>query len=569
MNASLRLFFFLLLPFSGAAQWSNSATVNTPVETTAGCAADTFATLGKVPLVRDAAGNYFITWSDNRTAPYQVYVQKLNSNGQVQWTVNGVKPAASPNRQVNPEVAADGSGGCFVSWSEEISAQNRDIKIQRLNTSGAAQWGAGGVTICNATGEQDISKVVSDGAGGVFAAWFDNRGINSAIYAQRLNSSGAVQWAANGIQVNNGSSSVFYDEFNLLQENTNVVLLWDELSIPNVNIAAQKLNSAGSKLWGASGITVTAGGLDITPSSRAVIDASGNVYVVFIKEAGVDNPDVYAQKFNTSGVSQWTAGGVVVCNAPALQAFPELALDNAGGIFVGWTDDRDNDDRSAIFVQRINSSGTAQFANNGIELVTTPAAIRAVSKMVPDGSGGAIISFYDGRALPANIDIYSQRINASGLSQWALGGVFTARPVNNYDEAVVQSMVAADNGAVIGFFDNRVTNNGCWDVYLQRINSNGNLGNAPTSVTNLTLQQANIKLYPTVTTKDVLLENNNSYIILVRIVDVTGKEVINRVIGRNSKQIIDLNYLNAGIYFAEIQLGNGKRITEKIIKQIN
>jgi Secretion system C-terminal sorting domain len=567
MNTFLRFCFFLFVPFYSTAQWSNSATVNTPVETTAGCAADTFASLGKAPLVRDAAGNYFVTWSDNRTTPYQVYVQKLNANGQAQWTVNGVIPAASTNRQVNPEVATDENGGCFVSWSEEISTQNRDIKIQRLNASGVAQWGAGGVIVCNAINQQDISKVVSDGANGVFVAWFDSRAENPAIYAQRLNNNGTVQWVNNGIQVNNTTSLIFYDEFNLLQENTNVVLVWDELLIPSVNIAAQKLSSTGSKLWGASGITVTAGGLDLFPSSRAVIDASGNVYVVFLKEAGVDNPDVYAQKFNTSGVSQWTTGGVVVCNAPALQVFPELALDNSGGIFVGWTDDRDNDDVSAVFVQRINSSGTAHFASNGIELVTTPAAIRAVSKLVPDGSGGAIISFYDGRALPTSIDIYSQRINTSGVAQWAAGGVFTARPVNNYDEAVLQSMVAADNGAVIGFFDNRVTNNGCWDVYLQRINSNGTLGNNPTSVTNLTLQQANIKLYPTVTSKDVLLENNNSYIVSVRIVDITGKQVMNRLIGRNSKQIIDLNYLNAGVYFAEIQLGNGKRVTEKIIKR--
>jgi hypothetical protein len=568
MKVFVQTLAFIIFSFNCIAQWNSSPIVNTQVETTSGCAADTFATFGKLPLVRDADGNFFTTWSDNRTTPYQVFVQKFNASGQAQWTLNGIKPAASANRQINPEVVADGNGGCFVSWSEEITADNRDIKIQKFNASGTAQWGTSGILVCSFSDFQDISKVINDGTGGVYIAWFDFRGSKSFIYAQRLNGNGIAQWTENGIQVSNTNSSVYYDEFNLLLHNTNAVLVWDELSSPNKLIAAQKLNSSGAKQWGASGISIVAGSEDVIPGIKAVIDVSGNLYIAFLKDLSTANPDVYAQKFNIAGVAQWTSGGVVVCNAPAFQYFPELALDNTGGAFLTWTDDRDNNGISNIYVQRLNSAGTVQFAVNGIKLVTTPDVLRGISKIVADGSGGAIVSFYDSRASPANIDIYSQRINASGSLLWATGGIHTARPVTNYDDAVFHSMVSADNGAVIGFFDNRVSNSGCWDLYLQRINNNGTLGNNPvTGLSDITLQQARLKIYPTVTSGDVMLENDNSYRVTMRVLDITGKEVMNGIVGSNTKQFINLGKLQPGMYIAEIQLSNGKRVTQKLIKQ--
>ena len=42
-------------------------------------------------------------------------------------------------------------------------------------------------------------EIVSDGLGGVIAAWQDSRGGSLDIYARRINGSGVPQWAANGV----------------------------------------------------------------------------------------------------------------------------------------------------------------------------------------------------------------------------------------------------------------------------------------------------------------------------------------------------------------------------------
>jgi hypothetical protein len=55
------------------------------------------------------------------------------------------------------------------------------------------------VPLCTATGNQNAPASVSDGAGGAIVTWYDNRGGDLDIYAQRLNSAGTPQWTADGV----------------------------------------------------------------------------------------------------------------------------------------------------------------------------------------------------------------------------------------------------------------------------------------------------------------------------------------------------------------------------------
>jgi hypothetical protein len=77
---------------------------------------------------------------------------------------------------------------------DERSGVGYDIYAQRVNSSGAAQWTADGVVLCDAVFDQTYPVVVSDGAGGAIAAWTDGRdddtGVETQVYAQRVYADG-------------------------------------------------------------------------------------------------------------------------------------------------------------------------------------------------------------------------------------------------------------------------------------------------------------------------------------------------------------------------------------------
>ena len=103
-----------------------------------------------------------------------------------------------------------------------------------------------------------------------------------------------------------------------------------------------------------------------------------------------------------------------------------MVSDGSGGAIIAWGDYR-GDDRD-VYAQRINASGVPQWTPNG-EIVSAASGSQHEPKLLSDGSGGAIISWADERntcsnpllPLCRNCDIYAQRVNASGVPQWAFG----------------------------------------------------------------------------------------------------------------------------------------------------
>jgi hypothetical protein len=66
--------------------------------------------------------------------------------------------------------------------------------------------------------------------------------------------------------------------------------------------------------------------------------------------------DIYAQRINAAGASQWTADGLAVCTVANDQQLPTIAADGAGGAFVCWQDLRSGTNTD-IYFHHLNGSG--------------------------------------------------------------------------------------------------------------------------------------------------------------------------------------------------------------------
>jgi len=282
----------LVLPQAGAVRaWSGDPTVNTAICTAPGM---------QFPpqITSDGSGGAIITWEDWRSGQYNshIYAQRVDSGGAVKWTADGLAICTAPNDQHNPQLISDGSGGAIITWMDDRNGADYNIYAQMVNSGGAVQWTANGVAICTASNDQDTLQITSDGLGGAIITWMDDRSSNYDIYAQMVNSSGAVQWTADGVAI------------------------------------------------------CTASGNQLEPQITS--DGSGGAIITWSDQRSGDY-DIYAQRVNSTGAVQWTANGVAICTAPDDQGGSQLTSDGLAGAIIAWMDNRSGN--YDIYAQWVNS----------------------------------------------------------------------------------------------------------------------------------------------------------------------------------------------------------------------
>ena len=457
MNSNMRKLLFIsvtfILPFYSIAytKWTSNGVVMCPNN----------LQQSQPNIVSDGVGGAIISWVDQRTGSYDIYAQRINASGVVQWSAGGVPICTATGDQTNAYIVSDGAGGAIIMWSDYRSGSNYDIYVQKVNATGVVQWATNGVAICTASGDQISGFIVSDGSGGAIISWRDYRsGSNYDIYAQRINSSGSVQWTANGVAICTASGDQKYPI--LVGDGTGgaIISWYDYRSGSNYDIYAQRINSSGSVQWTANGIAIcTAANTQQYPG--IVSDGSGGAIITWMDYRSGSNYDIYAQRVNSIGAAQWTANGVLVC-AAINNYVPKTVSDGAGGAIITWTSSNYD-----IYAQRINGSGSIQWAANGVA-VCTATGNQAVNAMVSDGAGGAFIAWGDDNR-NGGLDFYAQKINSAGVVSWTADGVAVCTAAGEQSQP---ETIAIDDsgGAIFTWYDNR--SGGAYQIYSQKTGNN-------------------------------------------------------------------------------------------------
>jgi hypothetical protein len=113
------------------------------------------------------------------------------------WQPDGQAICTASNDQYYPTTCTDGGSGAFIVWYDRRNGTDYNIYIQRVNAAGNPQWAIAGLIICSAPGDQMYPAICSDGVGGAFITWYDHRGADYDVYAQRIDHAGNALWAPN------------------------------------------------------------------------------------------------------------------------------------------------------------------------------------------------------------------------------------------------------------------------------------------------------------------------------------------------------------------------------------
>ena len=405
-----------------------------------------------VRIASDGSGGALIIWADDRSGSFDIYAQRLDENGTCKWASGGIAVCGASGDQIDPGITISGDKGAVISWVDG-RATATDIYAQLLDSLGVGQWASDGIPICSEQYDQTDPVITGDEADGAIVAWLDFRLMETTyheIYSQRIDPSGSELWSSGGELL-----CPFRDK---RQENVvcasdgseGVISVWNEAM---GGICAQRVGSTGLVQWGNYGIAVCPASWK-AENPHIVSNGSGGAIVAW-QDSRSGEADIYAQQVDDNGSEIWSLDDITICTVSGEQLYPRIAEDGAGGAIICWQDDRAGD--FDVYAQRINSSGSVLWSVDGVGLCTAIGDQEQI-QIIPDGSGGAILVWADKRN--SEYDIYAQRVDADGAELWSAGGLAVCTETGDQTDPQLTSDGAG--GAIITWRDRREYEPSCY-----------------------------------------------------------------------------------------------------------
>ncbi len=369
-----------------------------------------------------------------------------------QWSSDpmlNLEVALKPNDQVQPKIRPTPDGGCYISWFDNDPTGHPpfgyDVYMQRLDAAGVAQWADGGIRFADLgmSSTQDYGLDV-DPFGNAVLAFLDDRRPSTTVTAMIVDPAGVQHWGPKGRQVGKGPDFLGNPKVAALDD-TSVVVGW----IEGNNLKFQRMDHAGTRAWGPTGITITApAGLTY---SLADLHASANGYVIasWVSSAGFSSPKhLLTNKLAADGSLVWGSEHVTVFDGGSLQFgnFPSFVPDGAGGAVFGWY----QTGPLQSLAQHILADGTEAFPHNGVPGSTNTAHDQVNPSVSYDPATDSTYLFWDEilEGPLTNEGISAQKFDPSGARQWGDNGL-TVQPLGPSAVINVASVFTAAGPLVV------------------------------------------------------------------------------------------------------------------------
>ena len=342
--------------------------------------------IASLRITSDISGGAIMTWLDYRNGNTDIYAQRTNSIGAPRWTLDGTYICNEASDQSNHQLVYDGSGGAIIVWDDWRNG-NMDIFAQRIDAGGLKWWLNNGLAVCTAANNQTGPQIATDGAGGAIITWSDIRNGNYDIFAQRVEADGTPKWTADGVAIctaiqPQGNPQILSDGAG------GAIIVWQDWRSGNYDIFAQRINSSGVVQWTPDGVGICTIATD-QASPFIASDGAGGAIVTWL-DSRSGYYEIYARKIDATGTPQWTTNGVLISSMPIFLYDAKIISDDQGGAIITWHD------YTNVYAQHVDNAGNALWQANGI-LVSGATGNQSLPVLVPNDAGGAILAWMDTR----------------------------------------------------------------------------------------------------------------------------------------------------------------------------
>jgi hypothetical protein len=293
-------------------------------------------------IIQSSDGGYVVVGGTSSfgAGGVDIYVVKLDSGGNVQWT----KTIGGSYYDIAYSIVQSSDGGYIVAGgTESFGAGKADIFVVKLDSSGNVVWAK---TIGGSKGDRARSIIQSSDGGYVIVGGTESFGAGKAdISVVKLDSSGNVVWTKT---IGDGGAS------SIIQSSDGGYVVaggTQSFGAGGWDIYVVKLDSSGNVQW-----AKTIGGSD-WDYANSIIQSSDGGYVVVgsTRSFGAGYDDMYVVKMDSSGNVLWTKtiGGSYYDGAHLIIQGPDR-----GYVVVGSTG---SFGEGGIYVVKLDNSGNVQW----------------------------------------------------------------------------------------------------------------------------------------------------------------------------------------------------------------
>jgi len=304
-----------------------------------------------VVLTSDEQGGFIVSWMDYRSSTYaDIYAQRVDADGNILWTTNGKKLHSNIQEESRPKIIADGFGGAIIIW-QSSAVNSVYLYAQKINKDGLIRWGADGLRVSTEHGKVSPYNLVTDNNGGAIISCV-KRIVNNGhhhIALQRIDSSGAKVWSdTSDIIINNAWG--IHDRTSMLSDgNGGAYLAWADNRIAGFNIYMQHIKADSTSSWTQNGILISDEKTYI-PTPHLSPAPNNTVYVAWEDTRTFDNY-LWTQRVNPDSTIQWQQEGVATARDVHNYSFHKTMTTDDGHMIMVYTD------QSQVYAKRISAAG--------------------------------------------------------------------------------------------------------------------------------------------------------------------------------------------------------------------
>ncbi|OPX18602.1 hypothetical protein BXT86_00280 [candidate division WOR-3 bacterium 4484_100] len=283
----------------------------------------------------DESGIIYAAWEDRRDSleGSHIYFTKSLDGGNT-WMRPNIRVDDVPTCCFcyDPSLALSSSGIIYVAWRDDREMFWKDFIS--WSTDSGLTWAPAVRINDDSEGYRWSPSITVDISGYVYAVWEQDLSDSDGVYFAK-SIDGGNSWTRPNIKIDNGVNAGVPAV--AVDNDANIYVVWNDERTGESHIYFAK-STDGGLTW-SENIRVDDG----TPGGKAVpsiaVDSVSNLYVVWADTRDGDCDIYFAM--STDGGNNWTVPNIRVNDDTVFsQHWPDIDVDNEGGIYVAWLDGR-------------------------------------------------------------------------------------------------------------------------------------------------------------------------------------------------------------------------------------
>lgn len=366
-------------------------------------------------------GMAYVLWKDfTRSASGELYLQKLDVFGNMQFGEDGLLIARLNNPSTKYNLAVDAKNNAYITVIEKRDTVPSwyNVQLRKVSPTGSLVWGEDGVSVYKCSSPKYASMVTPDKNGGAYVSWLAEHAGKNIIMVKYVDKDGKTDAAKHPLQVSSSTENVL--TFSVLPAASDKMMTVWQTSGKNKEICYQLITAKGNLQY-PEPLKVASRMKGSKTAVQALALSDSTVFVSWLQDLqGTQNKrNLYVQKILATGKFAWGDSGRAVARAGVQLISYSAATNTQNEVFLAWLDRNEPQKQVNIVAQKISPQGYTQWGKSGYVILRSNEPDKSYLKMV-NYSGKTLAAIYREKN-KLETAIYGQRIftEQKGISVFA------------------------------------------------------------------------------------------------------------------------------------------------------